>query len=43
LSDRYTDRLATWAKGGLDTLLVPRTPTGLPPGDVRGRIRLVPR
>ena len=43
LSDRYTDRLETWATGALDTLLVPRDVDGLPPDAVRGRIRLVPR
>jgi penicillin amidase len=43
LSDHYADRMDTWARGALDTLLVPRTATALPADAIRGRVNLVPR
>lgn len=43
LSDRYSDRLGGWARGELDTLLVPRAPSGLAPEAIRARVTLVPR
>jgi penicillin G amidase len=43
LSRGYTDRLQTWARGGLDTLLVPRDAGALRGEAVRGRVTLVPR
>jgi penicillin amidase len=43
LSDRYSDRLDSWAKGALDTLLVPRAANGLAPDAILGRLTLVPR
>ena len=43
LSDRYADRMETWAKGALDTLLVPRAASALPADAIRGRVTLVPR
>jgi penicillin amidase len=43
MSDRYTDRLDRWARGVLDTLLVPREATAMPADAVSGRLTLVPR
>ena len=43
MSVRYTDRLDRWARGALDTLLVPREAAAIPADVVSGRLTLVPR
>jgi penicillin amidase len=41
-SPRYTDRLAMWADGQLDSVRTPRSPQELAPSDVRATLRLTP-
>ena len=41
-SEHYQDRVMGWTRGELDTLLFPRTPSGLPPERVRSRFAFVP-
>ena len=43
LSPRYLDRLDTWTKGELDTLIVPRDMQSLPRASLSGRLHLGPR
>ncbi|MGH7562535.1 MAG: penicillin acylase family protein [Gemmatimonadales bacterium] len=41
-SRRYRDRIARWSAGELDTVLLPRSPDGVPAARVTARLRLRP-
>ncbi|MCU0633408.1 MAG: penicillin acylase family protein [Gemmatimonadaceae bacterium] len=41
-SPRYTDRVAMWATGQLDSVRTPRTAADLAPADIRATLRLEP-